>query len=117
MLENTKTGFKIGGSVGIIILLLGITIMFGVYQMSKVSNEIIEISEEYTPLYEIISDVKFQKSNQVSSLEKILRFSDMNNSLEFEKAKEEFWSSGGAIYSGIKRIKNILNVGIDMATS
>ena len=40
MLENSKTSFKIGGSVGIIILLLGITIMFGVYQMSKVSNEI-----------------------------------------------------------------------------
>ncbi len=117
MLENTKTSFKIGGSVGIIILLLGITIMFGVYQMSKVSNEIIEISEEYTPLYEIISDVKFQKLNQVSSLEKILRFSDMNNSLEFEKAKEEFWSSGGAIDSGIERSKNIVNVGIDMATS
>jgi signal transduction histidine kinase len=117
MLENTKTSFKIGGSVGIIILLLGITIMFGVYQMSKVSNEVIEISEEYTPLYEIISDIKFQKSNQASNLEKILRFSDSNDSLEFEKAKEEFWSSGGTIDSGIKRSKNILNVGADMATS
>ena len=41
----------------------------------------------------------------------------MNNSLEFEKAKEEFWSSGGAIDSGIERSKNIVNVGIDMATS
>ena len=89
MLENTKTSFKIGGSVGIIILLLGVTIMFGVYQMSKVSNEIIEISEEYTPLYEIISDVKYQKSNQAYSLEKILRFSNLNNSIEFEKAKKE----------------------------
>ena len=85
MLENTKTSFKIGGSVGIIILLLGITILFGVYQMSKVSNEIIEISEEYTPLYEIISEVKFQKSYQAFSLEKILRYSDSNNSLEFDK--------------------------------
>ena len=117
MLENTKTSFKIGGSVGIIILLLGITILFGVYQMSKVSNEIIEISEEYTPLYEIISEVKFQKSYQAFSLEKILRYSDSNNSLEFEKAKEVFWLSGGIIDSGIKRGKNILNVGADMATS
>jgi len=61
MLKNTKTSFKIGGSVGIIILLLGITVMFGMYQMSKVSNEIIEISQEYAPLNEIVSDVKFQK--------------------------------------------------------
>lgn len=117
MLENTKTSFKIGGSVGIIILLLGITVMFGVYQMSKVSNEIIEISEEYTPLYEIISDVKFQKSNQASSLEKILRFSDSGNSIEFEKAKEEFLSVGGTIDSEIDRSKKIVNVGIDMSTS
>jgi signal transduction histidine kinase len=117
MLENTKTSFKIGGSVGIIILLLGITIMFGVYQMSKVSNEIIEISEQYTPLYEIISEIKFQKLNQAHSLEKIIRYSDSNNSLEFEKAKEEFWISGGIIDSKISRGKNILNVGMDMATS
>ena len=117
MLENTKTSFKIGGSVGIIILLLGITIIFGVYQMSKVSNEIIEISEEYTPLYEIISEIKFQKLNQASSLEKILRISDSNNFQGFEKAKEEFWISGGNIDSGISRGKNIVNVGIDMATS
>ena len=117
MLENTKTSFKIGGSVGIIILLLGITIMFGVYQMSKVSNEIIEISEEYTPLYEIISDVKFQKLNQESNLEKTLRFSENNNLIELEKAKEEFWASGGIINSGIERSKKIANVGIDMASS
>ena len=72
MLKNAKTSFKIGGSVGIIILLLGITVMFGMYQMSKVSNEIIEISQEYTPLYEIVSDVKFQKFNQAASLENII---------------------------------------------
>lgn len=117
MAENTKTSFKIGGSVGIIILLLGITVMFGVYQMSKVSNEIIEISEEYTPLYEIISDIKFQKSNQDSSLEKILLFSDLNRSVELEQAKGEFWLKGETIDSEIERSKKIVNVGIDMSTS
>ncbi len=117
MLENTKTSFKIGGSVGIIILLLGITIMFGVYQMSKVSNEIIEISEEYNPLYEIISNVKFQKLNQESNLEKILQYSESLNSIEVEEAKEKFWASGGIIDSGIERSKKIVNVGIDMASS
>ena len=117
MLENTKTSFKIGGLVGIIILLLGITIMFGMYQMSKVSNEIIEISQEYTPLYEIVSDVKFQKSNQAASLEKIIRYTVSNNLLDLEKAKEEFWLSRGIIDSDVKRGKNIVNVGIDMAKS
>lgn len=117
MLENTKTSFKIGGSVGIIILLLGITIMFGVYQTSKVSNEIIEISEEYSPIYEIISDVKFQKSNQAISLEKILRFSDLNELSEIEKTKDRFWSSGRIIDSEIERAENIASIGIEVATS
>ena len=42
---KAKTSLKIAGSVGIIILLLGIAALFGLYQMSKVIQEIIEISE------------------------------------------------------------------------
>jgi len=91
--------------------------MFGMYQMSKVSNEIIEISQEYAPLNEIVSDIKFQKSTQASSLEKIIRYSDSNNLLEIGKAKEKFWFSGETIDSDVKRGKKILNVGIDISKS
>jgi signal transduction histidine kinase len=117
MLKNTKTSFKIGGSVGIIILLLGITVIFGMYQMSKVSNEIIEISQEYTPLNEIVSNIKFQKSHQATSLEKIIRYTDTNKLQEIQKVKEEFWRSGETIGSDVKRAKNIVNVGINIAKS
>ena len=117
MFKKTKTSFKIGGLVGIIILLLGITVMFGVFQMSKVSNEIIEISEQYTPLYEIVSDIRFQKSNQEISLQKIIRFAETNNVIELEKTKDDFWLSGRSIDSNIERGKNIVNVGTDIAIS
>ena len=117
MFRNTKTSFKIGGLVGIIILLLGITAMFGVFQMSKVSNEVIKISEQYTPLYEIVSDIKFQKSNQEVSLEKIIRLAETGNMEELEKTKENFWLSGRTIESNIERGKNIVNVGIDIPIS
>ena len=62
---NTKTGFKIGGAVAIIILLLGITVVFGIYQMSKVNQEIIQISEQSIPLNELISEVTTHQTNQV----------------------------------------------------
>ncbi|MGI0077037.1 MAG: hypothetical protein ACREAU_06500, partial [Nitrosopumilaceae archaeon] len=117
MFRNTKTSFKIGGLVGIIILLLGITVMFGVFQMSKVSNEVIEISEQYTPLYEIVSDIRFQKSNQEISLEKIIRFAETGNMGELEKTRDGFWLSGRTIDSNIERGKNIVNVGGDIAKS
>ena len=112
LFQNTKTSFKIGSSVGIIILLLGITALFGVYQMSKVSNEIIEISEEYTPLYEIVSDIRFQKSNQEVNFEKIIRAFEGNNLGELQKAKTNFWLHGEIIDSNIKRGKNIVNAGL-----
>ena len=117
MFRNTKTSFKIGGLVGIIILLLGITAMFGVFQMSKVSNEVINISEQYTPLYEIVSDIRLQKSNQAASLEKIIRLAKTDNIEELEKTKEGFWLSGRTIDSNIERAKNIVNVGMDMPIS
>jgi len=114
MLGKNKTSFKIGSSVGIIILLLGITVMFGVYQASKVSNEIIVISQEYSPLSEILSDVRFQNSNQEVNLEKIIRFSETNNISELEKAKEEFWLSGDKIESDLERGKKIVNAGMEI---
>lgn len=117
MFKKTKTSFKIGGSVGIIILLLGVTAMFGMYQMSKVSNEVIKISEEYTPLYEIVSEIKFQKSNQKLSLEKIIRFSETNDNVQLEKTKEEFWTISRNVDSFIERGKNIVNVGMDLTNS
>ena len=117
MFRNTKTSFKIGGLVGIIILLLGITVMFGVFQMSKVSNEVIGISEQYAPLYEIVSDIRFQKSNQEISLEKIIRFADTGNMGDLEKTKGDFWLSGRTIDSKIERGKNIVNVGRNIAIS
>lgn len=117
MFKKTKTSFKIGGLVGIIILLLGVTVMFGVYQTSKVSNEIIKISEEYAPLYEIVSEIKFQKSNQKLSLEKIIRFSETSKDMELEKTKEVFWITGRNIDSLIERGKNIINVGMDLTNS
>lgn len=114
---KAKTSFKIGGAVGIIILLLGITILFGVYQMSKVSQEIIEISEEFVPLNEIVSDIRHNKLNQAIIFEKILRFDGIGNISSLEKAKEEFWQSGGTISSDITRGKNIAQAGFDMAAS
>jgi signal transduction histidine kinase len=115
--SNTKTGFKIGGSVGIIILLLGIAILFGIYQMSQVSQEVIEISEEYTPLYAVISDIRHHQSNQALNFEKIIRYEQVQNQEGLEKAKEEFWFSGGIIEADIARGASIAKTGHDMAIS
>ena len=117
MFGKTKTGFKIGGSVGIIILLLGITIMFGVYQSSKVSNEIIIISQEYAPLSEIISDIRINNAHQGANLEKIIRYSEAENHFEYEKAKDEFVNSGEIIKLNLEKGKKIANAGLEISES
>lgn len=116
LVGKTKTGLKIGGSVGIIILLLGIAVLFGLHQMSKVSQEINEISEEYVPLIEILSEVSLYQSKQAQSFEKILRFSDVGTISEVQKSKEEFWISSGIIESEISRGKTVAQRGIEIAS-
>ncbi len=111
---KTKTSLKIGGSVGIIILLLGVAVLFGIYQMSKVSQEISEISEEYVPLTEILSEISLQQSKQAQSFEKILRLSGNGIISEVQKSKELFWISSGSIESEISRGKEVAQRGIEL---
>ncbi len=117
LVTKAKTSLKIGGSVGIIILLLGIAALFGLYQMSKVSQEIVEISEEYVPLNVILSDIRLHQSNQAQSFDKILRIYNSESNTELQKSKEEFWMNSGLIYSDISRGKIIVQSGIQIASS
>jgi signal transduction histidine kinase len=114
---KTITGFKIGGSVAIIILLLGIAVLFGTYQMSKVNQEVIQISEQYIPLHEIISDVRIHQANQANSLEKTLRFYNNANTFGYKHSIDEFWANEGIFESNISRAKNMAQAGIKISTS
>ena len=115
--SNAKTGLKIGGSVSIIILLLGIAVLFGINQMSKVSQEVIEISEEYVPLNGILSDIRILQSNQAQNFENILRIHDSGSKADLQNLKEEFWMTSGVIESDISRGKAISQTGIEISAS
>jgi signal transduction histidine kinase len=104
-----KTSLKISGTVGIIILLLGVTILFGTYQMSKVSSEIVMISEAYKPLQENLSKIQLHHAKQSSSFDKIIANQDL------DKAKEEFWSNTVLIKSDIDHAKKITETGFSVA--
>jgi signal transduction histidine kinase len=108
-----KTSLKISGTVGIIILLLGVTILFGTYQMSKVSSEIIMISEAYKPLQESLGKIELYHASQANSFEKIV--SAHNTDQSSDAAKEEFWSSTVLIKSSIEHAKKITETGFSVA--
>ena len=107
-----KTSLKLSGTVGIIILLLGVTILFGTYQMSKVSSEIVMSSEAYQPLQEILSIIQYHQANQANNFEKIML---AGQGQESEKAKEEFWSSNILIQSNIEQAKKLTQTGFSVA--
>jgi signal transduction histidine kinase len=108
--KSARTGFKIGTSVGIIILLLGMAVLFGIYQMSLVSQNIIQVSEKLVPLEETISEIRHNQLIQSSSFERMISSLDEN---VVDKAKQDFWFSGGVIDSQITRAKKIIGVGIE----
>lgn len=115
MVRQGKIGFKIGTSVGIIILLLGIAVLFGIYQMSMISQDIIQISEVLIPINEIIAEINQNQIIQSSSFDKII---DSNqNSIDVEKAKQDFWFSGGVIDTQLNRAKKVIQASIETSKS
>lgn len=111
-----KTSFKISGTVGIIILLLGMTILFGMYQMSRVSNEIVNISQAYEPLQNILGEIRYHQASQVDSFEKI-RLGDPGNTAGIDEAKEAFWSSNVMVKSSIQQGKRLAETGYTLAST
>jgi hypothetical protein len=111
-----KMSFKLSGTVGIVILLLGMTILFGTYQMSRVSNEIVIISEEYKPLQKILGEIRYHHANQIDNFEK-LRFASESDKFDSDNAKEEFWSSNVIIKSNIQQGKKLIQTGYDVAST
>lgn len=109
-----KTSFKLSGTVSIIILLLGITIVFGMYQMSKVSNEIVNISQAYEPLQSILGEIRYYDLRQAESFEKTRL---QGNDAAHESAKEQFWSSSVMIKSNIQQGKKIAQSAYTLATT
>src|SRR5574338_291742 len=108
-----RTSLKLSGTVGIIILLLGVTILFGTYQMSKVSSEIIMVSEAYQPLQTILAKIQYHQANQANNFEKIMLAGQ--NTERTEKAKEEFWSSNILIQSNLEQAKKLTQTGFSVA--
>lgn len=108
-----KTSLKISGTVGIIILLLGVTILFGTFQMSKVSSEIIMLSEAYKPLQSSLNKIELYNAGQTASFEKIILL--QQNNLDSESAREEFWSKTILIQSEIDHARKITQGGFSVA--
>ncbi|WP_268542225.1 sensor histidine kinase [Candidatus Nitrosotenuis cloacae] len=109
-----KTSFKISGTVGIIILLLGMTILFGMYQMSRVSNEIVNISQAYEPLQNILGEIRYHQASQADSFEKI-RLGTAGDVVD--GAKETFWSSNVMVKSSIQQGKRLAETGYSLAST
>ncbi len=108
-----KTSLKLSGTVGIIILLLGVTILFGTFQMSKVSSEIVILSEAYKPLQTSLNKIELYHASQVNSFERLI-IAQQNN-LDSANVKEEFWSSIILIQSEIEMAKKITQSGFSVA--
>lgn len=111
-----KTSFKIGTMIGIIILFLGIAIITGIFQMYKVSQEIIEISEQYTPIQSHLSKIKANQLQQTTNLDKIMSLNSIDDT-QLDAAKENFWISSGIIDSEIHKIKKLTKAGKEISST
>lgn len=81
--------------------------------MSKVSSEIVILSEAYKPLQTSLNKIELYHASQVNSFERLI-IAQQNN-LDSDNVKEEFWSSIILIQSEIEMAKKITQSGFSVA--
>lgn len=81
--------------------------------MSKVSSEIVMLSEAYKPLQTSLNKIELYHASQTDSFEKLIM--SQQNNWDSDSAKEEFWSSTIRIQSEIEQAKKITQSGFSVA--
>ncbi len=90
-----KIGTKIFGLAGLLLLMIGITSGYGIWQMNKFGVEIEGVAERNLPLSDVMSKIIITELEQMVTIERAFRFAEMTKQdpqakIEFDKSFSEF---------------------------
>jgi len=113
-IHSMKIGTKIFGLVGFLLLMLGVTSTFSIWQMNKFGVGIENVANRNLPLTEIMSKIIVSQLRQMSAIERAFRFADTigenpQAKIEFDKSYEEVKTLGETAESKFKEVNNLLS--------
>ncbi len=111
--QKASTGFRIGASVGIIILMLGIAISLSISSTYTISNQMKVVTDFNMPLEKTIIQMNDIQKNQENTLDNAVKFLQIKDVQGFQSSKNEFQMYNNLMNDQIIQVKNIVKIGTD----
>lgn len=111
--QKASNGFRIGASVGIIILMLGIAIALSISTTYTFSNQMRIVTDFNTPLEKTIIQMSDIQKNQESVFNNAIRSLQIKDTQGFQSSESEFQNYNNLMNNQIMQAENIVKIGID----
>ncbi len=107
--QKASTGFRIGASVGIIILMLGIAMTLSVFATVSISNQMKVMIDFNAPLEKTAIQMNNIQKNKENAMNNAIKFLQMRDSNGFQILQDEFYGLENQMTGELIRAKELFN--------
>lgn len=111
--QKASTGFRIGASVGIIILMLGLVIALSISTTNTISNQMRIVTDFNIPLEKTIIQMNYIQKTQENILNNAIKSLQVKDMQRYQSSENDFQMYNSLMNSQIMQAKNIIKIGTD----
>jgi signal transduction histidine kinase len=119
--KKTSTGFRIGISIAMIIMMLGLAIFLNIFTTYAITNQMKILTDFNMPMVQEISHIDTIQQTQYQSLDNIIAYQKMYNIYDNKFLKSQFENGNNQFEYHIKKINELtdrfLDYGLDDDTN
>lgn len=109
--QRAPTGFRIGASVGIIVLMLGIAIALSISATSAISDQLMGATGFTLPLEKSALQMENIEKNKEDALNNAVKIIEAKNSAGLQEAEASFYLYDGLLSDEMNHAMDLANVG------
>ncbi|MFZ0183493.1 MAG: HAMP domain-containing sensor histidine kinase [Nitrosotalea sp.] len=107
--HKTSTSLRIGISVGMIIMMLGLAIFLNIFTTYTITNQMKALSDLNIPIMHEISSIYTIQQMQYQSFDNIIAYQKIDNSENYKFSQNQFESYNNQFDYQIKKINELIN--------
>ena len=111
--QKPNTGFRIGISIAMVILMLGIVIALNVFTTHAITGQVKMMSDLNMPMTNGISQMHLIQQIQQRTFNDALSYQKLRDIKDYELAKGEFYSYNSGFDYQIEKLKSLTKINID----
>ncbi|HJT10106.1 MAG TPA: HAMP domain-containing sensor histidine kinase [Candidatus Nitrosotalea sp.] len=108
--QKASTGLRLGASVGIIILMLGVAIALSIAITSNIRDQMKVVTDFNTPLEKTVVQINDLQKDQENSVNDAIKFLQTKNIQGVRLSEDEFHHYNNLINNEISQVKNIVDI-------